>query len=596
MNRLRPLLGLVALARALSAAQTEVSFQTVALSGQPAPGLSASIHFSSFSDVSVADDGRIAFTANVSGLGVTSTNKLGIWGGLPGELRLVSRTGDPMPGSTNGGTIRHLFKPNIDEHESVGFGAYDEDVEAQYFGKLGAALIGGVVDIEPRIYRYRVTPIPHFNEVIPALAELLGFVVNTTAGRAILSGSEVGPTNNIAIVAGPPTNGVIVARTGFSAPGATGNFTSISDLAGAVALMPNGKVAFVASTAVDSGIWLGNGDGVQGVALFGKPAPVSLLGAGYTFGFQRGENLEVNGRGELAFSTFLNGPGLNSTNSEFVVAGAPNSLRIIAQAGQPAPGIPGTFFRRFDGGSSSFSHVLLGADGAVVFVGCYSSTGKDFGLWLAPTNGSTPLLLMRTGQQAPGAPLGVVFEDTSIYVPPFRQAFMNSRNQVVFRARLGGPGVGPFSFGIWLAEPEGSVGLLARSGDMIDGGDGIVRQVDNVTFGTDPVFMAGPEDGRRSPFNDRGEVALLAYFTASSGVLIAHSGIYLGVDRSGNDVRVTLPTLAGRTYRVEYSTNLSATSWSVLQNSIAGTGSEVTVTDTNAVALDRRFYRGVRMD
>jgi hypothetical protein len=588
-----------------SAGGAEVSFKPVALRDQSAPGLSNNVHFSSFNDFSLADDGWIAFTANVSGPGMASTNNLGLWGGLPGGQKLIVRTGDPAPSQGQGISVKDLWAPNLDNHQYVG-------ILAEFAGQGP----GGVSTQAKKPGKPVYYPVPK-ETLLPgetrertidlkALGKFImeswcSFVINAVAGRIELFGPDIGFTNNIAIVAGPPTNAAIVARIGFPAPGVTGDFISVADAPGLVALMPNGKVAFVAGTTAEAGVWLGNGDGVEGVALTGHPAPVSPLGSGYTFflrfGLPGSENLEVNGRGELAFSTYLNGPGLNATNSEFVVAGTPEALRVVAQEGQPAPGIPGAFFRRFDGGSSSFSHVLLGADGAVVFVGCYSTNGKDFGLWLAPTNGATPLLLMRTGQQAPGAPAGVVFEDTSIYVPPFRQAFMNSRNQVVFRARLGGPGIGSFSFGIWLAEPDGTVSLVARVGDMIDTGDGTLRQLDGVSFGADPVFMAGPEDGRRCPFNDRGEVALLADFTdATGGVFVAQTGINLDAERAGNDIRIRFPTLAGKTYRVDYSTNLPATSWPMLQDSVSGNGRKVTVTDTNAVELQGRFYRAVRTD
>ena len=593
-----------------SAGGAEVSFKPVALHNQSAPGLSNNIHFSGFDDLSLANDGRVAFTANVSGPGISSTNQLGLWAGLPGGLELLLRTGDLVPGLTNGERFTYLAAPNIDNYQYVGALAdfarpASGDVLAQNTSLKAIMVLAGLSSLSyVGIRGVKLSVQISLGAQAAALATALGHVINVIAGRAELSGPDIGFTNDVAIFAGPPTNVMTVAREGSPAPGVSGNFAFISDVPGLVALMPNGKVAFVASTTTESGIWLGNGDNVEDVALSGRPAPVSLLGAGYTFvlpfGLPGSDNLEVNGRGELAFSTSLNGPGLNSTNSEFVVAGTPTALRVIAQAGQPAPGIPGAFFRRFDGGSSAFSHVLLGADGAVVFVGCYSATGKDFGLWLAPTNGATPLLLMRTGQQAPGAPAGVVFSDTLlIYVPPFRQAFMNARNQVVFRAQVGGPGIGLTNrYGIWLAEPDGTVSVVARGGDMIDTGEGTLRQLDgNVSFGVDPVFMAGPEDGRRSPFNDRGEVALTAGFTdGTGGVFVAQTGINLDAERVGNDIRVRFSTLAGKTYRVDYTTNLLAASWPVLQNSVAGTGGKVTVTDTNAVALQSRFYRAVRLD
>ncbi len=68
---------------------------------------------------------------------------------------------------------------------------------------------------------------------------------------------------------------------------------------------------------------------------------------------------------------------------------------------------------------------------------------------------------------------------------------------------------------------------------------------------------------------------------------------------SGNDTVVSFATVAGKTYRVEFSNTLVAGSWSpVLTNNvpadnIAGTGGAVQITDTNGALQLHRFYRVV---
>ena len=71
----------------------ELKLDPVALTGQLAPVLGNNVKFSSFEYVSLADNGQIAFTAKVSGPGVTSTNNLGLWAGLPDSVNLLARTG-----------------------------------------------------------------------------------------------------------------------------------------------------------------------------------------------------------------------------------------------------------------------------------------------------------------------------------------------------------------------------------------------------------------------------------------------------------------------------------------------------------------------
>jgi hypothetical protein len=60
------LLPCVLLTATLTLAWPEVSLLPVALTGQTAPGLTNNAKFSSFGYLSLADDGRAAFTANVS--------------------------------------------------------------------------------------------------------------------------------------------------------------------------------------------------------------------------------------------------------------------------------------------------------------------------------------------------------------------------------------------------------------------------------------------------------------------------------------------------------------------------------------------------
>lgn len=584
----------------LAAPGVETYFQPVALSGLSAPGLTNNITFSFFEDVSLADDGRIAFTGRLTGPGVTSTNDQGLWAGLPGGVKVLVRTGELVPWTTNGTRFTDLALPNVDNHQAVGLlvdlsGPQMKDVSAQELQKFGAVVFfhfGGPYNIAGAVGGENLSE--------AAWNTMFSDVVNAVAGHVELSGPDIGYTNNQAILAGPPTNVATVARTSLPAPGVSGNFTFFPDDSQALALMPDGNVAFKA-TATDgpatlNGLWFGKAGAVQAVALQNRPAPASLLGPGYTFGVAPVvANVEVNARGELAFATYLNGPGLNNTNWAFVVAGPPGGLRVIVQSGQPAVGIPGAVF-------ADFSHVLLGTDGTVGFTARYTTNGTDYvsGLWLAPTNGAPPILLMHVGQRAPGTPEDVYFKSSFAD----EAYFMNSRNQIVFRSLLAGPGFDHFDKGVWLAEPDGTVQLLVRKGDMVDTGGGVMAQVSNVSFGANPELVAGPEDGRRTPFNNRGEVALHIYFNAppfplngDGGIFIVQTGINLRAERAGNDIRLRFPTLTNRNYRVDYATNLIVPIvWSALDSPVPGTGSPVIVTNTGAAAFAQRYYRVVRTD
>jgi hypothetical protein len=98
-----------------------ISFQAVAVTGQPAPGFGGNATFSEFSCISLADDGRLAFTAQATGTGITTTNRQGIWAGLPGALNLIARTGTLTPDAGPEVTFDYFAGINMDNCEYLGF-------------------------------------------------------------------------------------------------------------------------------------------------------------------------------------------------------------------------------------------------------------------------------------------------------------------------------------------------------------------------------------------------------------------------------------------------------------------------------------------
>jgi hypothetical protein len=65
------------------------------------------------------------------------------------------------------------------------------------------------------------------------------------------------------------------------------------------------------------------------------------------------------------------------------------------------------------------------------------------------------------------------------------------------------------------------------------------------------------------------------------------------VDKSGNDMLISFPSVSGKTYTVQRSDTLQGGSWTTVQDGIAGTGGTVQVTDTDGALRLRRFYRVV---
>ena len=59
---------------------------------------------------------------------------------------------------------------------------------------------------------------------------------------------------------------------------------------------------------------------------------------------------------------------------------------------------------------------------------------------------------------------------------------------------------------------------------------------------------------------------------------------------SGNQFKLTFPTLSGQTYQIEFKDNLSATNWTPLGSPIIGTGASLNVTNSISVT-PQRFFR-----
>jgi hypothetical protein len=84
--------------------------QTVAVTGDAAPGTAAGVSFSFFSGPMLNDAGQVAFWSSLTG----SVNNEGIWRGAPGSLSLVARKGSQAPGTALGVNYSSLFQPGAE--------------------------------------------------------------------------------------------------------------------------------------------------------------------------------------------------------------------------------------------------------------------------------------------------------------------------------------------------------------------------------------------------------------------------------------------------------------------------------------------------
>jgi hypothetical protein len=193
------------------------------------------------------------------------------------------------------------------------------------------------------------------------------------AFRAQLSGTGVGFGNDNALFAGAPGALVPVARAGDPAPGTPPGvrYAYVYD----PALNDHGDVAYLATLELNnpgnSGIFAGPAAAPQLVARTGDTAPQAGPGVRFAtmFGsFDPGLTLPVvspvfNNAGQLAFPCSLSGVGVTADNDDALYAGPAGGLRLVARAGEQAPGLPpGVKF-----GSFNYS-LAINDSGQVAFV------------------------------------------------------------------------------------------------------------------------------------------------------------------------------------------------------------------------------------
>ena len=209
------------------------------------------------------------------------------------------------------------------------------------------------------------------------------------------------------------------------------------------------------------------------------------------------------------------------------------TLRTIALTGQEAPATSGALF------GALFTPILNDA-GQILFggrlaTGAGISSPNDVALWVQM--GDSTRLVVREGDQAPGAPSGVKLEGL------FGQA-MNGLGRVTFQSSLTGPGVTSSNDeGIW-TDAEGPVRLVARLGDVAPGAGGsafryfFLPQINN---GGQVGFPAGITPGASGDYGnwvERNNALNLvatrgtpapgfangATFTNTSGLVLSHTG------------------------------------------------------------------------
>ncbi|HWL94449.1 MAG TPA: thrombospondin type 3 repeat-containing protein [Phycisphaerae bacterium] len=238
-----------------------------------------------------------------------------------------------------------------------------------------------------------------------------------------------------------------VALTGQQAPGTDDGVTFEQIAPGSIDAA--GRVS-ISSTLVGPGvnddnqlgIWTEASGDLQLLARFGNPAPDTDPGVI----FANFVNLQTNSEGRVSFEGELAGTDVDDTNNAGIWSNGSGTLVLIARSDDEAPGLAPTTF-------SDVSDPVINNLGFVAFAADLD-TADDQSIWSQA--GGTLHLVARTGEQAPGAPAGALFDT-------FNGPAFNEAGQTAFFVTTSNGG-----YGVWM-EVSGSVAPVALQGDVAPG-------------------------------------------------------------------------------------------------------------------------------
>ncbi|MCH8824205.1 MAG: hypothetical protein IH984_11945 [Planctomycetes bacterium] len=284
-----------------------------------------------------------------------------------------------------------------------------------------------------------------------------------SAFMARLTGPDVGDSNNDGLWSEGTGSLALLVREGNQTPGLPDGMLFATCHAGF--LCPSvmndvGDTAFLISLSDGSGsIWVHRSGSLNLVARTGTQAPG--LPAGVNFAVVFGPVL--NDAGQTAFSSYLEGPGVDVTNNFAVWSEGLGSVALVARLGDQAPGTPKGVV--FGDGNQILSSYAVGGAGQTPIKSILSgpgvipgSGGNAQGIW---SGGPGSLeLVARAGDPAPGLGEGVNFDTFSSALT----TIINGAGQTAFFAKLIGPGVDSLNDGSIWSEGSGSLVMVAREG------------------------------------------------------------------------------------------------------------------------------------
>jgi len=495
----------------------EISYETLALSGEQAPGTDSGTVYNIFFGFPFLNDaGEAAFAGNLTG--VDGPGGSGIWSGNSDSPSLVVRQGDIAPdiGSPVFSNLGLVAWNSAGQIALNGFitGSGVDSLNNQGIWSEG----GGSLALVAR----------EGNRAPGTGSDILFSSFNTLAFNdagqvsfyARLRGPGVPNSENQGLWSEGSGTLALVFRAGDAAPGTEAGVVFSFAFGGAPLVMNDiGQTAFfsrLTGAGVDStndvGLW-SEGSGILALVVReGDAAPGT--GPGIVFSnLSSVAPVAFNDAGHIAFHSQITGAGVDSSNNNGIWSAGNGSLELVVRSGDSAPGLESdTVF------SSFFENPLLNEMGQIAFAGSISGsdvTGlNNSGIW---SEGSGTLALVaREGDDAPGTSSGVVFGNFDS-----RFLLFNDTGQTAFLNRLSGEGVNASNDrGIWATDSNGLLSLVVREGDLFDVNDDPLleelRMISLVSSDSGGDFIMPPS------FNNNGQLAFLLRFTdGTAGIFLS---------------------------------------------------------------------------
>jgi hypothetical protein len=308
------------------------SLQVAARVGTPAPG-TASLFEMLITAPLINNAGQVLFQAEVSGSGSQNS---GLWVGAPGSTQLLARIGTSYPGFPHTIDSIDFFNQALGDGGHSAFVGRGSDLRHALYAGTPAGLSIVAINDQPVPTSSGLPAGTEFSAL--SLLRLPAINANgVVAFEARVDGPSLFETS---VWTGAPGNLKLLARGDQAAPGAPGfEFASIDS---APLLNNANQVAFKATLENDDGlwdsIWLGAPNNLALVVRGGQPAPVA---PGFTFSdFIMADELRLNDAGQIAFQGSFEGPGVTLDDDQALFVASVTGATMVAREGRQPPGAP----------------------------------------------------------------------------------------------------------------------------------------------------------------------------------------------------------------------------------------------------------------